>query len=88
MTAAAKQRSRMVGMPSGRSPPPGLKPDLVAVFRARCEARAMLVDVGMLGLHEAVDELQRDAKRDGLVERIGQDGVQAIMAAAFEAVRP
>jgi hypothetical protein len=59
------------------------KPDPVAVFRARCEARAMLVAVGMLGLHEAIDELQRDAKRDGLVERIGQDGVQGLLAAAF-----
>ena len=33
-----------------------------------------------LDLHEAVDKLQHDAERDGLVERIGQDAVQAILA--------
>ena len=38
-------------------------------------------------LPEAVDQLQYDAKRDGLVDRIGQDGVQQIMAAAFRRYR-
>ena len=59
------------------------KVDPVQAFCARCEARAMLVDVGMLSLHEAVDELQADAERAGLVEKIGQDATQQIMAAAF-----
>jgi hypothetical protein len=36
---------------------------------------------------KAVDRLQADAMRDGLVDKIGQDAVQAIMAKAFEAVR-
>jgi hypothetical protein len=62
--------------------------DPLDVFRTRCQARSMLVDVGMLGLHEAVDELQAAAERDGLIERLGQDAVQQIMAAAFEAARP
>jgi hypothetical protein len=63
-------------------------PDPVAVFNARCEARAMLVNLNMIDLHEAVDELQAAAERDGLIERLGQDAVQAILAAAFEAMRP
>jgi hypothetical protein len=61
--------------------------DLVDVFRERAEARAYLWSVGDLGLHEAIDLLQADAERDGLVERIGQDGVQGIIAAAFRSYR-
>jgi hypothetical protein len=61
--------------------------DPVEAFTARCEARATLVAVGFMDLHTAIDELQADAERDGLVESIGQDAVQAIMSAAFEAVR-
>jgi hypothetical protein len=38
-------------------------------------------------LHEAVDTLQADAEASGLVEQIGQDAVQTIMAKAFAAVR-
>jgi hypothetical protein len=34
-----------------------------------------------------VDALQRDAEASGLLAAIGQDLIQAIMAAAFEAVR-
>jgi hypothetical protein len=61
--------------------------DPLTVFVARCEARALLWQAGKLDLHEAVDRLQADAMRDGLVDKIGQDAVQAIMAKAFEAVR-
>jgi hypothetical protein len=53
------------------------------IFRERCEVRAILYEAGELELHEAVDVLQADAERTGLVEAIGQDAVQAIMAAAF-----
>jgi hypothetical protein len=59
------------------------RPDPVEVFRERCEARAYLVEIGELTLHYAVDSLQSDAERDGLVAEFGQDGVQAIMADAF-----
>jgi hypothetical protein len=34
-------------------------------------------------LHDAVDQLQHDAERDGLIDRLGQDAVQAIMSEAF-----
>jgi hypothetical protein len=64
-----------------------LQIDLVAVFTARAEARALLWFAGELFLHDAVDVLQADAERDGLVTAIGQDAVQAIMAAAFAVVR-
>jgi hypothetical protein len=54
------------------------------IFTARAEARAMLFRVCELGFYEAVDVLQRAAERDGLVDAIGQDGVQRIMSQAFE----
>jgi hypothetical protein len=57
--------------------------DLVEVFRARCEARALLFKAVELELHEAVDVLQTDAEASGLVEAIGQDAIQKIIAEAF-----
>jgi hypothetical protein len=57
--------------------------DLLTAFEARCEARALLWRIGEFDLSEAVDVLQHDAVRDGLVERVGQDRVEEIMAAAF-----
>jgi hypothetical protein len=57
-------------------------------FRARCEARAILYAAGELNLHEAVDALQADAVASGLVDEIGQDAVQQIMADSFRGVRP
>jgi hypothetical protein len=59
------------------------RPDPVVVFSARCEARAHLWREGELGRHEAVDVLQTAAERDGLVAKLGQDRVQASIAAAF-----
>ena len=70
-----------------RHPPVVVRPDPVAVFAARCEARAMLWAACEFDLHEAADKLQHDAERDGLVADIGQDAVQAIMAKAFARVR-
>ena len=61
--------------------------DLVDVLIERAEARAYLWSIDDLDLHEAVDVLQADAERDGLVERVGQDGVQEIIAAAFRSFR-
>jgi len=57
--------------------------DVLTVFEARCEARAYLVEVGKLDKIEAVDGLQSAAEADGLVQRLGQDAVQAIMARHF-----
>jgi hypothetical protein len=58
--------------------------DLVDAFTDRAGARAYLWSIGQYELHEAVDELQFDAKLSGLIKCIGQDAVQQIMAAAFE----
>lgn len=60
------------------------RPDPLAVFIARAEARALLWQAGEYDLHEAVDELQAAAERDGLVAELGQDAIQAILAAAFK----
>jgi hypothetical protein len=62
-------------------------PDQLDVFRERCEARAYLVKIGDLELLDAVDVLQVDAEFDGLVDRLGQDAIQEIMAAAFGQTR-
>jgi hypothetical protein len=63
------------------------QPTALDIFRLRCWARAELYAIGEYSLHEAVDALQADAVASGLVAEIGQDGVQAIMAAAFAPVR-
>jgi hypothetical protein len=57
------------------------------VLALRAWARAYLWSIGKLTLHEAVDQLQPDAERDGLVEQIGQDGVQKILSDAFAPYR-
>jgi len=63
------------------------RPDLAKVFLARAEARALLWAAGEFDLHEAVDKLQADAERDGLVAAVGQDEVQAIINKAFALAR-
>ena len=60
--------------------------DPLAVFIARAEARALLYAAGEFDLHEAVDKLQANAERDGLVAAIGQDEVHRIIADAFAIV--
>jgi hypothetical protein len=57
------------------------------IFELRCWARARLCAEGMIELGEAVDVLQSGAERDGLVDSIGQDAVQEILAAAFGGTR-
>jgi hypothetical protein len=57
------------------------------IFKERCEARAILFAIGEYDLHEAVDVLQATAEASGLVDEIGQDAVQALMAEAFGRVR-
>jgi hypothetical protein len=62
-------------------------PEPIMVFKARCEARALLFANGELDLIEAVDELQASAVGNGLIRELGQDQVQAFIAEAFERVR-
>jgi hypothetical protein len=59
---------------------------LIEAFEIRSWARAYLVTAGKMAFHEAVDALQEAAIDNGLVEQIGQDQVQAIMASAFESI--
>jgi hypothetical protein len=53
------------------------------VWILRCEARAILVAEGEMGLRDAVDGLQDADVAYGLVEVMGQDVLQEIMAEAF-----
>jgi hypothetical protein len=57
------------------------------VFETLCRTRAELFALGEYSLHDAVDRLQSWAVSNGLVEQLGQDEVQKIMAAAFGEVR-
>ena len=61
--------------------------DPLDVLYERASTRAYLWFVGEYELHEAVDALQADAVRDGLIERIGQDAVQTILVDAFRPYR-
>jgi hypothetical protein len=45
--------------------------------------RALLVREGRMDLHEAVDGLQQIAKQFGLIRQLGQNAVQAVIAAPF-----
>jgi hypothetical protein len=60
---------------------------LLDAFIERAEARAYLWSIGELTLHEAVDVLQADAERDGLIEQIGQDQIQKILGECFALYR-
>lgn len=59
-------------------------PNLITVFKERCEARAIMVAEGMLGLQDAVDSLQVIALKQGLIQYHGQDAIQRIMSDAFK----
>lgn len=76
MTAAARKRAEPVARPSP-----------LAVFTARCEARALLWQAEEFDLPDAVDALQAAAIASGLIAELGQDEVQRLMATAFHAVR-
>ena len=62
---------------------PATQIDWLTVFEERCDARAYLVAAGQMQIQEAVDGLQEAATRTGLIELLGQDGVQSIMARFF-----
>lgn len=59
-------------------------PESLDVFRLRAWARAYLWAACMFGLHEAVDVLHADAAQGGLVDQIGADRVQKIIAQEFK----
>lgn len=58
--------------------------DLLETFKLRTNVRGYLWAIGEYHLHEAVDVLQFDAERDGLIKELGQDAIQAILAHVFQ----
>jgi hypothetical protein len=60
-------------------------PSPLAIFRLRAWARAYLARCHMMTLTDAVDELQADAEESGLVNELGLDRVQEILAENFGA---
>ena len=70
-----------------RHPVAAARVDALKAIKLRCWAHAELWAACEFDLHEAVDELQAAAERDGLIEAIGQDAVQAIMRDALHRVR-
>lgn len=87
MTATAALQTTVSGeFSSGRPKLPsatigGATPP--ATFRARCEALARLVREGRMGFIDAVDAAQNMAVAYGIVDEIGQDAVQEVIAEAF-----
>jgi hypothetical protein len=63
-------------------------PTDLEIFAERCQARALLWALGELSMPEAVDAPHDWSVGRGLVDRLGQDAVQAIIAQAFAEVRP
>jgi hypothetical protein len=59
----------------------------IEVLEIRAQTRAFLWWQYQMEMDEAVDELQAYAERSGLVIEIGQDAVQAIIAAPFARLR-
>jgi hypothetical protein len=57
------------------------------ILALRAWARARLWQIGELTLQEAVDVMQAYAEETSLVEEIGQDRVQTLIAEQFQAVR-
>jgi hypothetical protein len=60
---------------------------LLETFRARCQATARDYAIGKVDLIMAVDQLHDFAFTRGVVDELGQDVVQTIMAEAFAPVR-
>jgi len=69
-------------------PKPWRRPDSLPapldVLTTRAWARAYLWANGEMEMAEAVDALEEYAHTSGLVRKLGQDAVQAIIAAAFD----
>jgi hypothetical protein len=74
-------------MTASASPQPKERLFELTVFEARAEARAKLYAFGEIELHDAVDGLQANAVASCLVDNVGQDEVQRLIASAFEKLR-
>jgi hypothetical protein len=59
------------------------RPAAIEVFRARAEAKCLLIANGYQDLQSAVDELWTAAERAGLVDELGADEIQRILSESF-----
>jgi hypothetical protein len=75
----------MLALARSVTSPPLLAP--ADVLEMRANVRAFLWYQWQIEMDEAVDELQAFAEQSGLVADIGQDAVQAIIAAPFDRYR-
>jgi hypothetical protein len=75
-------------MPAARKLRLAPRPDPLEVFRLRAWARAYLCWVGELDFYDAIDALQVAAETQGLIQRYGQDRIQAAIAAGFREGMP
>ena len=78
---------RLTDVKASLTPALTTRPDLLATFTLRAEARAYLWSIGELSLRAAVDPLQRAARHQGLIARVGQDRIQEILACVFAPYR-
>ena len=62
---------------------PKLLDDPLDLFRERCHVLARRVAAGQLGFIDGVDMSYSAAIWSGLVDRVGDDEVQSVLAAAF-----
>ena len=62
-------------------------PTAIDIFLERCGAKATLAAHGQVELADAVDAMQAAAVASGLVDELGQDAVQQILAHAFAGAR-
>jgi hypothetical protein len=67
---------------------PSTPADPLEAFQALAESHALRIGLGTASLPDAVDALQATAINFGLVDQLGQDEVQRLMAAAFAPLNP
>jgi hypothetical protein len=64
----------------------GSPPEIISaieIFQLRAWARAVLHEAAVFTLHEAVDPLWAAAERTGLIDELGPDFIQRIIARGF-----
>jgi hypothetical protein len=70
-----------------KRPPIPDKTKLPEIFRGFCDTTARQCALGQMPLADAVDWLHDWAMTRGVVDELGEDAVQAIIAEAFAPVR-
>ena len=65
-----------------------VRPSPMDILALRSWAKGYLVWVDRCDFHAAVDQLQEQAKAEGLIRAYGQDRIQEIIAAGFREGMP